>query len=174
MTLIERNQTALERRELVEIAVNQVQGQLPKHWRRRREDLRSIGTLAMLQALNKYQPERSDRLIGYLIFKIRYGIFDAIREQDHTRRVGGKPKREDFETATRRLPDRSESPERLAIQADVWRHVGKLPARLGRLLKFYYCDQLTMREIGERLGVNESRISQLHAQALRLLRAEML
>jgi len=173
MTVIERNQTILERRELVEIAINQLNGRLPKHWQKRREDLHSIGTLAMIRALEKYQPERSDRLAGYLIFKIRYGIYDAIRESDHTRRVGTKPKRTDFEAATRTLPDRTESPERLAILGDVWRQVGKLPARLGRLLKFYYCDQLTMREIGERLGVNESRISQLHARALRLLRKEM-
>ncbi|HUX11853.1 MAG TPA: sigma-70 family RNA polymerase sigma factor [Spirochaetia bacterium] len=174
MTVIERNQTILEFRPLIEIAINQLNGRLPKHWRKRREDLRSIGTLAMLQALDKYQPERSDRLACYLIFKIRYGIFDTIRESDHTRRIGTKPKRTDFETATRTLPDRTISPERLAIQADVWRHVGKLPARLRRILKLYYRDQLTMREIAERLDVSEGRVSQLHARALRLLRKEMI
>ena len=45
-----------------------------------------------------------------------------------------------------------------------------LPARLRVLVHSYYQDGKTMREIGLQLGVNESRISQLHAGALCMLR----
>jgi len=38
------------------------------------------------------------------------------------------------------------------------------------LIRCYYQDGKTMREIGTQFGVNESRISQLHAHALVTLR----
>lgn len=45
-----------------------------------------------------------------------------------------------------------------------------LPAREARVLREYYHEQRTFREIGARLGVGESRAYQLHAQALKRLR----
>jgi RNA polymerase sigma factor for flagellar operon FliA len=49
--------------------------------------------------------------------------------------------------------------------------VGSLPARLRLVLEEYYVDGLTLRDIGERLGVTESRVCQLHADAIARLRA---
>ncbi|OJY25135.1 MAG: hypothetical protein BGO98_09055 [Myxococcales bacterium 68-20] len=48
-----------------------------------------------------------------------------------------------------------------------------LPRRLGLVLELYYCDDLTMRHIGSLLGVTESRVCQLRAEAIKLLRASM-
>ena len=45
--------------------------------------------------------------------------------------------------------------------------MGSLPKRYQRVLELYYEGDLTMREIGGLLGVNESRISQIHKAALR-------
>src|SRR5579871_621586 len=41
-----------------------------------------------------------------------------------------------------------------------------LPERYQKLLLFYYSGEMTMKEIGGALGVNESRISQMHKAAL--------
>ena len=38
------------------------------------------------------------------------------------------------------------------------------------MIALYYYGEVTMKEIGAELGVNESRVSQLHARALRRLR----
>ena len=46
-----------------------------------------------------------------------------------------------------------------------------LPEREQQLLSLYYFEELTLREIGEVLGVSESRVSQLHARAVMSLRA---
>lgn len=46
-----------------------------------------------------------------------------------------------------------------------------LPERDQLLLSLYYRDELTMREVGRVLGLTESRVSQLHTQALARLRA---
>ena len=41
-----------------------------------------------------------------------------------------------------------------------------LPDRYQKVVMLYYTKELTMKEIGERLGINESRVSQVHKVAL--------
>jgi RNA polymerase sigma factor for flagellar operon FliA len=49
--------------------------------------------------------------------------------------------------------------------------IARLPEREQLVVTFYYYDELTLREIGEVLGVTESRVSQLHTKAILRLRA---
>lgn len=53
------------------------------------------------------------------------------------------------------------------------REVDRLPEREKLVMSMYYDDELNLREIGEVLGVTESRVCQLHGQALTRLRARM-
>lgn len=48
-----------------------------------------------------------------------------------------------------------------------------LPERERLVMSLYYDDELNLREVGEVLGVSESRVCQIHAQALIRLRARM-
>jgi len=49
--------------------------------------------------------------------------------------------------------------------------IDQLPPRLRQILALYYQEDCTLREIGTILGVTESRISQLHTEAMHRLRA---
>jgi len=49
--------------------------------------------------------------------------------------------------------------------------MGTLSPRLLRVLELYYEEEFTLRQIGGILGVGESRVSQLHTEALHRLRA---
>jgi len=67
------------------------------------------------------------------------------------------------------------SPER-ALQAAEFRRalagaIGKLPEREQLILSLYYEQELNLREIGAVLGVSESRVCQIHGQAMVRLRA---
>jgi RNA polymerase sigma factor for flagellar operon FliA len=53
------------------------------------------------------------------------------------------------------------------------RAIGTLPPRHRIVILLYYRRELTMREIAGRLGVNESRVSQMHHAALGRLRREL-
>lgn len=53
------------------------------------------------------------------------------------------------------------------------RGVEGLAERERLVITLYYHEELTMREIGEVLGVNESRVSQIHSDAVRNLRARL-
>jgi RNA polymerase sigma factor for flagellar operon FliA len=48
--------------------------------------------------------------------------------------------------------------------------LAQLPARERRIVGLYYFGDVTMKQIGEQIGVNESRVSQLHARAIQRLR----
>jgi RNA polymerase sigma factor for flagellar operon FliA len=52
------------------------------------------------------------------------------------------------------------------------RAIDQLPERTRAVVELYFLEELTLREIGVRLGVTESRISQLVAEALQRLRAQ--
>ena len=51
--------------------------------------------------------------------------------------------------------------------------ISKLPEREQAILILYYDDGLTLSEIGEALGVTESRISQIHTKAVLQLRSRL-
>ena len=53
------------------------------------------------------------------------------------------------------------------LQVTLARAIGKLPERYQKVVFLYYTNDLTMKEIGDMLGVNESRISQIHKTALK-------
>lgn len=60
--------------------------------------------------------------------------------------------------------------ERTEVRERVLVAIETLPVRERRVISLYYYGEVTMKEIGAELGVNESRVSQLHARALRRLR----
>jgi len=71
-------------------------------------------------------------------------------------------------------PPECPAPDRLCEQREVRDRVrmaiATLPPRDQRILGLYYYDEVTMKEIGAEIGVNESRVSQLHARAVERLR----
>ncbi len=68
-------------------------------------------------------------------------------------------------------PDRPDQAfERVEAKDRVRDAIRTLPPRERRLIGLYYYGEVTMKEIGAELGVNESRVSQLHARALGRLR----
>jgi RNA polymerase sigma factor for flagellar operon FliA len=48
--------------------------------------------------------------------------------------------------------------------------IASLPWRERKVIGLYYYGEVTMKQIGSQIGVNESRVSQLHARAIRRLR----
>jgi RNA polymerase sigma factor for flagellar operon FliA len=57
--------------------------------------------------------------------------------------------------------------ERMELQSTLARAMGSLPARYQKVVSLYYTNDMTMKEIGDVMGVNESRISQIHKTALK-------
>ncbi|MGI8557406.1 MAG: RNA polymerase sigma factor WhiG [Solirubrobacteraceae bacterium] len=66
-----------------------------------------------------------------------------------------------------RIADQNELKDRIADA------ISRLPEREKLVVALYYYENLTLREIGEVLGVTESRVSQLHTKAVLRLRSRL-
>ena len=75
------------------------------------------------------------------------------------------------------LPDEGPTPERrledVRFREALVQAIDGLPERERLLMSLYYVEELTLKEIGEVLGVTESRVSQLHTQAVARLRTKL-
>lgn len=76
------------------------------------------------------------------------------------------------------LQDRSaDDPLTMTEKADTRRKlleaIDKLPEREKLILSLYYWEELTFKEIGKILNISESRVSQLHSQALLMMKSKV-
>ena len=73
--------------------------------------------------------------------------------------------------------DASQQPEVIVEHSEfmgaVAEAIGELPEREQLLMNLYYVEELNLKEIGEVLGVTESRVSQLHTQAILRLKGKL-
>jgi RNA polymerase sigma factor for flagellar operon FliA len=75
------------------------------------------------------------------------------------------------------VPSEPDSPdtayEKVETRDRVRAAIQSLPVRERKVIGLYYYGEVTMKQIGAEIGVNESRVSQLHARAIRRLRESL-
>jgi RNA polymerase sigma factor for flagellar operon FliA len=155
-----------------------------------REDLVAAGMIGLWDAIRRHGEQPNEGFAWYVRVRVRGAILDELRAQDWlSRRVrkavaaasGGEA------TAPRvvRLDDVSESEQsrclgtysdtdsELDLQANreaLARAVEALPERERLIVSEHYYKQVKFTSLGQRLGVSEPRVSQLHSRAMRRLK----
>lgn len=192
------------------------------------EDITSFGVEGLIDAIEKFSPDKGAHFETYAIMRIRGTIIDKIRSQDWLPRSTRK-RIKDVKTATENLrqelgrtPTTQEVADALGIEKEkvvsilsedtsvgslydkkysgdegielidtiedtnsvsplekleekdvkneLQAALKKLPERERMVMVLYYHENMTLKEIGEALNVSESRVCQLHAQAIMKLR----
>lgn len=64
------------------------------------------------------------------------------------------------------MPTPLEDVQKMAFQQELTAAIAGLPEREGLVLSLYYDEELNLKEIGQVLGVSESRVCQIHSQAM--------
>lgn len=198
-------------------------------------DLISYGIFGLIDAIEKFDPERAIKFETYAISRIKGAIIDELRAMDWVPRSVRSRAREieaayvALENTLRRVPsdqevadymnvtikefqvllaklsytsvvsfeelwvggerdegqnaigsikdDTAEDPvaifETGEIKEILAGAIDKLPERERTVVALYYYEGLTLKEIGQVLGVTESRVSQLHTKAVLRLRAKL-
>jgi len=152
----------------------------PRSVRRRYRELESaIGELQQQLGRQPNEDEISSRL---LLTKEEYhellSITGSMAVASLEEMVEGDQALQMDETALPGEPvvhgdDPAEIVDRQALHDVIARAVDGLPQRDRIVIGLYYQDELTLREIGEVLEVTESRVCQIHTQAIARLRASV-
>ncbi|HEY9688339.1 MAG TPA: FliA/WhiG family RNA polymerase sigma factor [Coleofasciculaceae cyanobacterium] len=197
------------------------------------EDLISYGTMGLMEAVERFDPDRGLKFETYAVTRIRGSIIDQLRFQDWIPRGVRKRSRELSETMMRLEEQLGRAPndEELAAEMGVSKQkvqamladtqnlvlslddtygsdnagsmtlldmvedrnspdpqgefeagelrkrlaeaIASLPEREKLLIALYYHENMTLKEIGEVICVSESRVCQLHAQAILRLRSKL-
>ena len=150
------------------------------------QDLEQDARIGLMEAAGRFDSKRKVSFGAYARRRISGAIVDGLRRTDHlsrdTRRQI-KAENADAPACPAQLLDTDDipgillSPETYAVESERDRLLGaavaKLPGRWRIVLRGYYRHGMTMREIGRGLGVNESRVSQIHKRALGELRTRL-
>jgi RNA polymerase sigma factor for flagellar operon FliA len=148
------------------------------------QDLYQDACIGLIRAAARYDAKRKASFSTYARRPVGGAVIDGLRRADHLSRDERRRVKAEGDEARPLHVERADDvagvllpPERSAAAAERDRllnaAISTLPIRLRILLRAYYHSGQTMREVGYRLGVNESRISQLHRRALRLLREHL-
>ncbi len=180
--------TLHEWEHLVWYVVNRIRPRLP--FSVSEDELYSAGMFGLLKACRSYDPSRGAVFKTYAYHRIRGAILDELRRldflpramRDRAREAGEEcpaivalPRDEDgHETvAGREGGGGEEEVEQRDLMDRLAREIAALPERMRLVMELYHGEGLKMREIGDRLRLTESRVSQIHAQAVRLLRQRL-
>lgn len=198
-------------------------------------DLISYGIFGLIDAIEKFDPDRGIKFETYAIARIKGAIIDELRAMDWVPRSVRARAREverayiTLETRNKRVPEDAEVAQEMGIKTsdlhdiftklsytsvvsfeELWVGADKedrgnimgtiedetaedpvamfesveikdilagaierLPERERIVIALYYYEGLTLKEIGQVLGVTESRVSQLHTKSVLRLRARL-
>ena len=195
------------------------------------DDLIQAGAIALLNAIDHYDPKKGIVFSTYITQRIRWALIDELRERDWVPRrirsnareiaavihrveqATGKAAKEadvaaemkvtiseyrqmlaesnisqicSLDELQEELADRFEQPDaqheklnplneitQLRLVRKIGDEIKALPEREQTLLNLYYQQELNMKEVGEILGITETRVSQLHSQAIKRLRSRL-
>jgi len=229
-----REQLILNYSPLVKFVAGRVAAKLPSTIEN--ADLISYGIFGLIDAIEKYQPERGFKFETYAISRIRGAIIDELRSLDWVPRSVRARSREienaivTLEARLSRTPEDNEVAAEMGISPkelqdtytklsyttvvsfdEIWAPnserddksslasvirddsapdpvtafeteevkeiladaIEKLSERERTVVALYYYEGLQLKEIGQVLGVTESRASQLHTKAVLRLRARL-
>ena len=192
------------------------------------EDITSYGVEGLIDAIEKYTPDKGARIETYALMRIRGTIIDKIRSQDWVPRSTRKKikeiklmaeklkqslgraatttelaaamnmekekveallaeemqvgsiydkkgtSEESVEIIDTIQDENSKNPLEQLVDKDVKKELQialkRLPERERMIMVLYYHENMTLKEIGETINVSESRVCQLHAQAIMKLK----
>jgi RNA polymerase sigma factor (sigma-70 family) len=132
------------------------------------EDLVSGGLEALIHAIDEYDPGRGRTLEQYAWVRVQRGVHDEL-DRYRAEPAQGAPSAEGV--------DPGGDPERASVCAEARTRFHdafhQLPERDRRVTVMRHVDGLTLREIGELLGVTTSRVCQIDTHACRELRVTL-
>lgn len=211
-----RNRLVLQYAPLVKYVAGRLRTRMPDSVEQ--DDLVSDGVLGLMDAIERFEPNRGLSFQTFAVPRIRGAIIDGMRSMDFVPRsvrdklrviararvavedrLGRIPEDdevaaeagidvhqmrdltrqatsnhanlEDFDLADELSSAADHRVEQRDVNTSLMRVVEELRERDQIIIALYYFEGLTLAEIGQVLGITESRVSQVHRRATTLMRA---
>lgn len=229
-----REQIVIEHTPLIRYIVNRIAVRLPSHIDL--DDLHNTGVIGLMDAIEKYDPEKNCKFKTYAEFRIKGAILDQLRSLDWVPRSVRQKSRKleraygEVEQRLGRSANEEEVADSLGLQIDKFHEllnqvrgislvnleeirgggqdgertgsyadivedvnaenpfaslklqemkqvvadtIATLPEKERLVISLYYYEDLNMKEIGNILGITESRVCQIHTKSVLRLRAKL-
>ena len=181
------------------------------------EEMVNHGAIALIDSLERYDPDQGVKFSTYAFTKVRGAIIDYVRKQDWlprrvrqtdilitkaeeqlTNELGRTPTREEMAARLGMTPAKydkcvfemsGESMYSFKLQEDgvgpedqmdeqelrqeLAKAIDELTDQERTVLSLYYYEELTMKEIGQVMGVSEQRIGQINRKLIKKLRTKL-
>jgi len=166
------------------------------------DDLVQVGMIGLTDALSRYEAAQGVQFETFASQRIRGAMLDELRDGDWMSR-GARKSQKEIEQALHRVEQRlgrspmeseiggegeegfldrhvaDEGADPMAVlrdqrlRASLVAAIKQLPEREQHIMGMYYEHDMNLKEIAAVLGVTESRVCQLHSQAIARLRTKM-
>ncbi len=179
-----RDQLALEHLEWARGIARHVSNLLPTWFTA--DDLTGPVEIALVRLAEQYDPARGIPFKAYAQRRIYGACFDAVRRKeyierghmslDETRESGANIESLRVNPTIAEPRSTGPSPEELASDAQfvrIWYWVQQLPSRHALVIFAVYAGGMTLEQLATKVDVGASRLSQIHHEALRMLRADL-
>jgi RNA polymerase sigma factor for flagellar operon FliA len=166
---------------IVKTVAWQVRRRIPRHSIATYDDLVQYGTLGLIAASRRYNPKTGVPFAKYCRQRVEGAIIDGLRATDHLSRDQRKRSKETpfgiLCQLNEGMPSLDATPEELARSTQRYQALRLACATLNPrdrlIIRLYYAHGRTMKDIGVIIGVNESRVSQLHSRALKQIKQSL-
>ena len=166
---------------VVRILAGRLHARLPHDCGIEVADLIQAGNVGLLQAARSFEPSRGAPLAGYAKFRIRGEMLEVVRRSAESARmvdtdsaIAEEGTRGDCTSAGVFAGMNENSPQISFLRRQraqiIGEEVKRLPPRYRTVVRLRYSCEMTLRQIGAALSVNESRACQIHHNALNLLK----
>jgi len=163
----ERQSLVLENRKLVTGLVQAAMERyrLPENLR---EELVAAGNLALVQAADRFEPDRGVEFMTFATKRVFGEIIDSLRARETSNEVAQK--------SLDGFVSEEANPERQAIITQELRRVQEVVQELGTreraLFEAHYGKGLSLREAGDEQGISRSYASRLHDHTIETIRSQ--
>jgi RNA polymerase sigma factor for flagellar operon FliA len=166
-----------EMNRVVRILAGRLHARLPQDCGIEVADLVQAGNVGLLQAARNFEPDRGAPLAGYAKFRIRGEMLDVVRRNaESARMINNSCEASEVATESNGQSANSHqsSPQSSYVRRQraqiIGEEITRLPPRYRTVVRLRYSGEMTLRQIGAALSVNESRACQIHQNALNLLK----